>query len=116
MLVFGEPEAKQMGYAQAPMLPSYNLQSVVEVESGLIIHQEVYNVAYDSHLLHPMVVAAKEVLEVEEIQVLTGGGYSNAGEVARCEAEANTVIGANQARYNEHRALPPDAVHLRRSM
>jgi hypothetical protein len=29
-------------------------------------------------------VAAKEVLEVDQIQVLTDGGYSNAEEIARC--------------------------------
>jgi len=86
-LVFGEPEAKPMGYAHAPKLPSYNLQSVVDVVSGLIVHHDVYNDANDSHLLHPMAVATKEVLEVETLQVLTDGGYSNAEEIARCERE-----------------------------
>jgi len=85
VLVFGEPEAKPMGYAHAPKLPSYNLQSVVDVESGLIVHHDVYNDANDSHLLHPMSVTTKEVLEVEKLQVLTDGGYSNAEEIARCE-------------------------------
>jgi hypothetical protein len=60
---------------------------VVDVESGLIVHHDVYNDANDSHLLHPVSVAAKKVLEVEQIQVLTDGGYSNAEEVARCERE-----------------------------
>lgn len=87
VLVFGEPEAKPMGYGRAPKTPSYNLQSVVDVESGLIVHHDVYNDANDSHLLHPMSVATKEVLEVEELQVLTDGGYSNAEEIARCERE-----------------------------
>jgi transposase len=87
VLVFGEPEAKPMGYAHAPKLPSYNLQSVVDVESGLIVHHDVYNDANDSHLLHPMAVGTKEVLEVERLQVLTDGGYSNAEEIARCERE-----------------------------
>lgn len=91
VLVFGEPDAKPMGYAHAPKLPSYNLQSVVDVESGLIVHHDVYNDANDSRLLHPMSVAAKQVLEAEEIHVLTDGGYSNAEEVARCEAQAITV-------------------------
>lgn len=76
-----------MGYAHAPKLPSYNLQSVVDVASGLIVHHDVYNDANDSHLLHPMSVSAKAVLEVDQLQVLTDGGYSNAEEVARCERE-----------------------------
>jgi hypothetical protein len=70
----GEPEAKPMGYGLAPKMPSYNLQSVVDVESGLIVHHDVHNDANDSHLLHPMSVGAKEVLEVDQIQVLMDGG------------------------------------------
>jgi transposase len=87
VLLFGEPEAKPMGYAHAPKLPSYNLQSVVDVASGLIVHYDVYNDANDSHLLHPMSMGAKGVLEVEQLQVLTDGGYSNAEEIARCERD-----------------------------
>jgi transposase len=91
VLVFGEPEARPMGYGRAAKLPSYNLQSVVDVESGLIIHHDVSNEANDSQLLHPMSVAVKGVLETDELHVLTDGGYSNAKEVARCESEAITV-------------------------
>lgn len=91
VLVFGEPEAKPMGYGRAPKTPSYNLQSVVDVESGLIVHHDVFNDANDSHLLHPMSVGAKEVLEVEQLQVLTDGGYSNAEEIARCERDQIVV-------------------------
>lgn len=61
------------------------------MESGLIVHHDVCNDANDSHLLHPMSLAAKEVLETEELHVLTDGGYSNALEVARCEADAIIV-------------------------
>ena len=91
VLVFGEPDAKPMGYARAPKMPSYNLQSVVDVESGLIIHHDVFNDANDSHLLHPMSTGARRVLDAEELHVLTDGGYSNAEEVARCERDAITV-------------------------
>jgi transposase len=91
VLVFGEPEAKPMGYGLAPKLPSYNLQSVVDVQSGLIVHHDVYNDANDSHMLHPVSMAAKKVLKVDQIQVLTDGGYSNAEEIARCEREGIEV-------------------------
>ncbi len=91
VLVFDEPDATPMGYAHAPKLPSYNLQSVVDVESGIIVHHDVFNDANDSHMLHPMAVAARAVLETEDLHVLADGGYSNAEEVARCEAEAIIV-------------------------
>lgn len=91
VLVFGEPEARPMGYAHAPKLPSYNLQSVVDVGSGLIVHHDVFNDANNSHSLHPMSVAARQVLAANALHVLADGGYSNAEEVARCEREAVTV-------------------------
>jgi hypothetical protein len=114
VLVFGEPEAKPMGYAHAPKLPAYNLQSVVDVESGLIVHHDVCNDANDSHLLHPMSVAAKEALEADELHVLTDGGYSNALEVARCEDDAIIVSAPIKRGCDEHRTLPANAVRLRR--
>jgi transposase len=76
-----------MGYGRALKTPSYNLQSVVDVESGLIFHLDVYNDANDSHLLNPITAGTECVLEVERLQVLTDGGYSNAEEIARCERE-----------------------------
>jgi transposase len=91
VLVFGEPDAKPMGYARAPKVPSYNLQSVVDVESGLIVHHDVFNDANDSRLLHPTSMGARRVLNAEKLHVLSDGGYSNAEEVARCERDAITV-------------------------
>lgn len=88
VLVFGEPEAKPMGYGRAPKMPSYNLQSAVDVGSGLIVHHDVFNDANDSHMLHPMSMATRDVLDTDSLHVLTDGGYSNAAEVARCERDA----------------------------
>ncbi|MET3352819.1 IS1182 family transposase [Xanthobacter autotrophicus] len=86
VLVFGEPDAKPMGYGHSPKMPSYNMQSVVDVDSGLIIHHDVANEANDSQLLHPMSMATMEVLEVDTLKILADGGYSNA-QVAQCERD-----------------------------
>ena len=51
VVVFGEPDARPMGYGRAPKFPAYNLQSVVDVESGLIIHNDVANEANDSQFV-----------------------------------------------------------------
>jgi len=112
VLVFGEPEAKPMGYGRAPKVPAYNLQSVVDVESGLIVHHDVCNDANDSHMLHPMSVAAKKVLETDELHVLTDGGYSNAAEVARCEDEAIIVSAPiKRGAMNSEHFRPTQFVH-----
>jgi transposase len=87
VLVFGEPDARPMGYGRAPKFPAYNLQSVVDVDSGLIVHHDVANEANDSQLLHPMAVAAMQVLEVDQLSVLADGGYSNAQAIAACERD-----------------------------
>lgn len=87
VLVFGEPDARPMGYGHSPKTPCYNMQSVVDVESGLIIHRDVANEMNDRQLLHPMSMAAMEVLQVEELKVLADGGYSKAQAVAQCERD-----------------------------
>jgi transposase len=87
VVVFGEPEARPMGYGRAPKYPAYNLQSVVDVESGLIIHHDVASEANDSQLLHPMALATMDVLEVDNLTVLADGGYSNAQAIAACEQD-----------------------------
>lgn len=68
MLVFGEPDARPMGYGHSPKTPCYNMQSVVDVDSGLIIHHDVVNEANDSQLLHPMSMATMRVLEVDKLK------------------------------------------------
>src|SRR3546814_10872925 len=93
-----------MGYGRAPKFPAYNLQSVVDIESGLIIHNDVANEANDSQLLHPMAIAAKEVLDVDQLEVLAYGGYSIAQAVAHCEQAGVRVAapikrGAMSAQY-----------------
>ena len=74
-----------------PCVEPVSVGHVVDTDSGLIVHHDVYNEANDSHLLYPMAVATKEVLKVDHIQVVTDGGYSNAEEVARCEQDAIEV-------------------------
>jgi transposase len=88
VLVFGEPDARPMGYAHSPKMPCYNMQSVVDVDSGLIVHHDVANEANDSRLLHPMSRATMDVLQVDRLTVLADGGYSNAQAIAECERDS----------------------------
>jgi hypothetical protein len=44
------------------------MQSVVDVDSGVIIHHDVANEANDSQLLHPMSMATMRVLEVDKLK------------------------------------------------
>src|SRR3546814_16120992 len=52
VVVFGEPDARPMGYGRAPKFPAYNLTSVVDIDRGLIINNSFANEANASKLRH----------------------------------------------------------------
>lgn len=112
VLVFGEPEARPMGYGRAPKFPAYNLQSVVDVDSGLIVHHDVTNEANDSQLLHPMSLATMQVLEVDQLSVVADGGYSNAQAIAECERD-NVEVAApiKRGAMNTEHFRPVQFIH-----
>src|SRR3546814_19129648 len=63
VVVFGEQVARPMGYGLAPKFPAYNLQSVVDLESGLILHNDDANQANDCPLTHTTAITAKKQTE-----------------------------------------------------
>ena len=65
-------------------IAGYNVQSVVDDKHKLIIASEVVNRSDAGHL-HEMAKAAKEILEVETLQILADSGYYNSGDLKACE-------------------------------
>lgn len=59
----------------------YNVQSVVDTESHLIITHEVTNTGSDRAQLTAMAQAAKDVLEVDKIDVVADRGYFSSKEI-----------------------------------
>jgi transposase len=97
-LVDGEPDARPMGVTHSRKPPSYNLQTVVDAESGLIVHHEVTTEPTDNRLLYPMAKATKTFLGVESLTVVADAGYSNGAAAAACEADGITPCApANRA-------------------
>lgn len=80
-LVEGETDSRPMGFDRGPKPPSYNVQTAVDADTGLIVHHTVTNEPNDTRQLHPMAKAAKEVLGVERLTVATDAGYSNGAAV-----------------------------------
>jgi transposase len=68
----------------------YNVQSVVDDKHMLIVESEVVNRSDAGHL-HTMAKAAKEVLEVESMQVLADAGYYNSEDLKACEDDGITA-------------------------
>jgi transposase len=65
----------------------YNVQTAVDSKHKLIIHHEVTNAHTDEGCLVPMATAAREVLEVETLEVVADKGYYSGEEIKKCEEE-----------------------------
>jgi transposase len=102
MLVQGEEDARPMGKGNGPKPPSYNVQTAVDADTGLIVHHEVTDEVTDNRLLHPMAIATKQVLKQERLIVVADAGYSNGAHASACEADNITAcVAANRAVNNQ---------------
>lgn len=70
---------------------SYNVQTAVDAKHKLIVEHEVTNAVTDREQLAEMATRAKEVLGVEHLEVVADMGYSDAGEIKRCEDQSIIV-------------------------
>ncbi len=87
-----DPDARSMATAgRGSGTVGYNVQTVVDTEHHLIVTHEVTNVGHDRSQLSPMAKQAKEVLEVDELDVVADRGYFNGSEILACEKAAITV-------------------------
>jgi len=64
-LVEGEADARPMGIGNGPKRLSYNVQTAVDADTGLILHHEVTTEPTDNRLLYPMAAASKDALAVD---------------------------------------------------
>jgi Transposase DDE domain len=101
MVVEGEPDARPMGIGSGRKPPSYNVQTAVDAETGLIVHHEVTTEPTDNRLLHPMAKATKDAVEADTLTVVADAGYSNGADAVACEREGITpCVPANRAINN----------------
>lgn len=101
-LVEGEEDARPMGMGRGAKPPSYNVQTAVDAETGLILHHEVTDEATDNRMLHPVAEATKHVLEQDALTVVADAGYSNGAQASACEADGITpCVPANRAINNQ---------------
>jgi transposase len=69
---------------------SYNVQTTVDAKNNLILDYEVTNEGNDKNQLNEMAIRAKDILEVESLEVLADKGYYNPEEIRKC-TENNTI-------------------------
>ncbi|PKM01040.1 MAG: IS5/IS1182 family transposase [Gammaproteobacteria bacterium HGW-Gammaproteobacteria-6] len=93
-----EPEARSMKGTG----PAYNVQSAVDDQHHLIVHHAVTDEATDNRSLEPMALEAKQVLAVEQLNVLADAGYANGEQVATLdEADVTAYVASNRSANNQ---------------
>jgi transposase len=78
-----DPDARLLSKGDQT-IAGYNVQSVVDDKHMLIVASDVVN-RNDTGHLHEMAKAAKEVLDVETLQVAADTGYYNSEDLKACE-------------------------------
>lgn len=80
-----DPDARSMtlGSNRGTMV-AYNVQISVDAKHKLIVDHEVTNECNDMNQLSAMAVRAKEVLEVDSLEVVADAGYYNSQEIKDC--------------------------------
>lgn len=97
-LVQSEPEAQVMHSLHKA--PGYNLQTVVESDSHLIVHHEVCADANDLQQLKPMAEAAAQVLQAK-CTALADAGYANGEHIAALSEQGiTTFVAPNEGGSN----------------
>ncbi len=87
-----DPDARSMATSgRGSGTVGYNVQTAVDIEHHLIVTHEVTNVGNDRAQLSPMAKQTKEVLEVDELDVVADRGYFSSEEILACEEAGITV-------------------------
>jgi len=87
-----DPDARSMATSgRGSGVVGYNVQTAVDCEHHLIVAHEVTNVGNDRAQLSPMAKQTKEVLEVDELDVVADRGYFSGSEILACDEADITV-------------------------
>ena len=80
-----DPEARNMklGCAQGTQV-SYNVQISVDAKNKLIVDHDVTNDGHDKNQLSEMAIRAKDILELESLEVVADKGYYSSNEIKKC--------------------------------
>jgi transposase len=85
-----DPDARLLTSLASKGIVGYNLQSVVDDKNYLIVDNEVTN-ATDQNALHKMASNAKDLLQVDHIEVLADSGYNTGEELMKCTKDNITT-------------------------
>jgi hypothetical protein len=79
-----DPDSRAMA-AHTGVAVGYNVQIAVDAKNKMIVEQEVTNQVVDMGLLQETAEPAREILDVETIDVVADKGYFRTEDIAACE-------------------------------
>jgi IS5 family transposase len=79
-----DPDSRAMA-AHTRVAVGYNVQVAVDAKNKLIVEQDVTNQVVDMGLLKQTAEPAREILDVETIDVVADKGYFRTEDIAACE-------------------------------
>lgn len=87
-----DPDVAKMKMPDGGYRPAYNVQTLIDEKSGLIVTVDVTNQGSDNGLLQPMVAKAEQEQRKQPGQTLTDGGYSSEEDVQALEEKGIEVL------------------------
>ena len=81
-----DPDSRMMKTSSGKDV-SYNVQIVTDSKHKLIVTHEVTNDCTDQQQLHPMASEAKEVLDVDSLDVVGDAGYWERQNIKKCQED-----------------------------
>src|SRR6266540_81156 len=100
-----DPDSRSMPVAQGVDV-CYNVEVVVDSKHKLIVTHEVSTAVTDKDQLAPMAKAAKQVLEVEQLDAVADKGFYNGEQVKECgQAHIQAYIPQPHTSRNQHKGL-----------
>jgi transposase len=100
-----DPDSRSMPSGQGVDV-CYNVEVVVDAKHKLIITHEVTSAVTDQDQLAPMAKAAKELLEVAQLEAVADKGFYNGEQVKQCdEADIRAYVAKPHTSRNQHKGL-----------
>jgi len=87
-----DPDARSMATSgRGTGMVGYNVQTAVDTRHHLIVAHEVTNRGHDRTQRHNMANQAKQILAVDELEVVADRGYYKSEEILACEEDGITT-------------------------
>src|SRR3989304_2442350 len=87
-----DPDSLLMRVDSQRLEVCYNIQTSVDAKQHLIVDYDVINNSTDHHQLTIDAKAAKQTLDVDQLEVLSDKGFYVANDLIECEEAGITVL------------------------